>query len=285
MKRLSIRWGPAIAPLLLFALLLPAPLRSEPPRPSCLVIKPAVLDFGSLNRTRCETGRRTITIETNSSLPGCAGPIQVRDLQLTNGPAGGFRVHGVPRLPFELAPGQKVTATVDYRPRKDGSHAGQLLVHDGLNAPGKVRFEGLARSESQVDHYTYLERPLVDILFVIDSSPAMAPHLANLKRNLESFINWAVRLQVDYHIGVISADISGRRHRPGCLRGAVRYVAEQTPDPRGAFLQNANLGAGGDPRVQPLEAMRLALTAPRSEDPSCHRGFHRPGAALNVIYV
>ncbi|MDQ3301249.1 MAG: hypothetical protein M3619_32105 [Myxococcota bacterium] len=152
----------------------------------------------------------------------------------------------------------------------------------------------------------------IDLLFVIDSSPAMRAHRENLAANTRSFINVLATVEgglPSVHIGVVSADlgttgalddVAGPRVGDRCAgrgdAGAFRRVANvdgdylvdliladrtrphnytgELPD---VFAELARVGDDGCELVQPLEAMRRALRS----DPS----FLRPAAHLMVIFV
>jgi len=156
----------------------------------------------------------------------------------------------------------------------------------------------------------------VDLLFVIDDSPAMAPQRAKL---LESYRRFIAVLETipgglyDIHIGVVTADVGTRgtwdssgpaigtgpgsctsEGEGGELRRASSVDGNFLSDvsrPDGtrernyagsladAFAQLADVGAAGCTYPRPLEAMRRALANP------ANAGFRREGAALAVMLI
>lgn len=149
----------------------------------------------------------------------------------------------------------------------------------------------------------------VDILFVIDSSPAMEPFQDVVRRNIADVSTISMqRLGGDVHVGVITADlgdgtIEDRTALPGwchglgdagALRRSVlvdgafmtdhRTQAGDLVNFRGDFagaLENlTDVGAAGCAHTQPLEAIRIAL-----DHDSHSAGFHRPDAKLAIVLL
>ncbi|MBA3392989.1 MAG: hypothetical protein H0T89_10110 [Deltaproteobacteria bacterium] len=152
----------------------------------------------------------------------------------------------------------------------------------------------------------------IDLLFVLDSSPAMRAHRDHLATNTRNFMNVLNTIEGGLpivHIGVVSADlgttgalddVAGPQVGDRCAGrgdgGAFRRIttvdgdylvdlilADRTrphnytgllPD---VFAELARVGDDGCELVQPLEAMRRALRS----DPS----FLRPAAFLMVVFV
>jgi len=139
-------------------------------------------------------------------------------------------------------------------------------------------------------------RALVDLLLVIDRSPAMADLQPSLQRNLPALMTAIGAARgLDARIGVVAADLADG----GALLTAPRVAGCQPPDdpfltyrtrPSGVAATNFNgsledatsciafLGTGGAP-AQPLAAMRLALSS------GVNPGFIRPDAYLMVIVL
>jgi hypothetical protein len=121
---------------------------------------------------------------------------------------------------------------------------------------------------------------IVDILWVVDDSGSMTNQRQTLTSNFSRFLEELLALQVRFHIGVISTNYNDR----GTLRGTTKIITNDTPDPRGAFLQNTTFPAGSRARLeQGFRMMELALTEPNRS--GANAGFLRPGAALAVIAV
>jgi hypothetical protein len=158
----------------------------------------------------------------------------------------------------------------------------------------------------------------IDVLFVIDDSPGMAPQrdklLASYRRFMEVLALYPGGVP-DLHIGVITADVGTRGPAdldpgptigagPGSCtsdgdRGELRRAAAVTGSfisdlarPDGtrarnytgsladAFLQLADVGAAGCTYPRPLEAVRRALG-----DNPANAGFRREDAYLGVVLI
>jgi hypothetical protein len=149
----------------------------------------------------------------------------------------------------------------------------------------------------------------VDILFVMDSSPAAAAYQDQIQRSLEhvALLPGTVAARLDLHIGVITADlgdgntddriaIPGSCHgmgdgalmrRSGLVDGA--FMTEHTTQAkdfinyRGDFTDAvrslADVGTAGCARTQPLEAIRRALRDPHNA------GFLRDDAVLAIVIL
>jgi hypothetical protein len=154
----------------------------------------------------------------------------------------------------------------------------------------------------------------IDLLFVIDNSPAMAAHADHLRESYGRFMA-ALESQygglADVHIGVVTGDL-GARGADGLVHAPLgachfdgdggRLLRDVAPI-SGPFLSNvlkwfdtretnytgsleevftalADVGASGCPFSQPLEAMRLAL----DHNPA-NAGFLRDEAYLAVVLI
>ena len=158
----------------------------------------------------------------------------------------------------------------------------------------------------------------IDLLFVIDNSPGMAPHHAKLidgyRRAIETLEAFSYGLP-DLHIGVVTTDLGTRgvydnaagpaigTGAGSCTsdgdRGDLRRAASidgnflsdrglpdgtrarnYTGSLADAFVQLADAGTSGCPYARPLEAMRRALTV----NP-VNAGFLRDHAVLAVVFL
>jgi hypothetical protein len=158
----------------------------------------------------------------------------------------------------------------------------------------------------------------VDVLFVVDDAPGMAPAQAKLLAALPAFTDALETLPAGYpnlHVAVISGDVgAGAYASPGCDDGGDRGVMWTTP--RGACT-STGLPAGQsffsiiggktnfDPSKslaealacvapqedsgcrfpQPLASTLRALGADGAEAPPQNAGFLRPGAFLSLIVL
>lgn len=152
---------------------------------------------------------------------------------------------------------------------------------------------------------TYFDIPVgvsleLDILVVIDNSPAMAPHAERaIPQIAKLFGGLAMRGDPDWHLAVITSDLGGpncsERGDDGLFRyeGLVgapfliewrhldgRHTANYEGTLESAFAQLASVGVSGCPRQQPLAAIRRAL-----DDQPRNAGFRREGAQLLIVIV
>jgi hypothetical protein len=127
----------------------------------------------------------------------------------------------------------------------------------------------------------------LDLLIVVDDSPAMAPLQDHLQAGFQQIAGVLDALESggapDLHVGVITGDLctrsdvtipylSDRVHAGQRLRSYSGTLA-------GALGALGDAGATGCDRPQLLEAMRRALSSP------ANRGFLREHALLQVIFI
>jgi hypothetical protein len=184
-------------------------------------------------------------------------------------------------------------------------------------------FQGCACETVPSDALTRCEASAVvpgsvetDILFVIDDSPSMDPHQANLASNLDAFIQALASSTIanDFRVGVTTSSVerfdgattylSGPAAGVPYPAGALVAVTPGTPGglihdaatgfggarilDRGdanmiaTFQANVRVGDVGSGKEEPFRAARLALTD-RLRD--ANAGFLRPGARLAVIFL
>ncbi len=162
-----------------------------------------------------------------------------------------------------------------------------------------------------------------DILFVIDDSGSMDEEQANLRDNLEAFINAlaAAPIANEFQIGVTSTSVEeysgAQAYADGPARwkpypdgaliairqtalgvgnpgdviwsappagfGGPRILSASSPTLVDDFKANVRVGTYGSGKEQPFRAARLALSD-RIADGS-NAGFLRPGARLAVVFV
>jgi hypothetical protein len=158
----------------------------------------------------------------------------------------------------------------------------------------------LPDADSRVVTFEYsmdVPTPRIDLLVVVDSSPAIAVHRDRLVASYRRFgdVLQTIGGPPDLRVGVVTADLGG----PGCGPGddgAFRRTAVVAGDflvdyplsssTRGrnyagdlgtALAALADAGSAGCATTQPLAAMKRALERPA--------GFHRPNAILAVLFV
>ncbi len=107
---------------------------------------------------------------------------------------------------------------------------------------------------ARVDVFRQADRPVIDVLWVIDNSPTMSDVQDNLAGNLISFFRYLDEGDVDYQIGVTTTDV--RRHG-GQLVGSPRILTPDTPDVMRAFRGNVHVGTDGSAKEEGLAAAEL----------------------------
>ncbi|MBI5544056.1 MAG: VWA domain-containing protein [Deltaproteobacteria bacterium] len=135
-----------------------------------------------------------------------------------------------------------------------------------------------ALAATQVDLHRQSDG-VIDILWIVDTTGSMANQRTSLADNFNHFIDTLTRLSTDFRIGVTSTDMSRSGER-GALRGQVKIIDNDTPDPQRVFRTNTTFPESRKRWMQSLRAMEAALD-PSGPNP----GFLRQGAALAVIVV
>ena len=264
----------------------------------CLEVVPANMDFGS-TKFGCATPTRNIEIY-NIGAKGCISPIVIKGMKCSpkscypKDPKAEFRINKAPTFPASLNKGQKIDIGMSYKAADLGvdSSTLELTTNIGSQSPLQIPLigEGVATAD-QTDVFKQLDRPLTDIMFVIDDSCSMNEEQASLSKNFQAFIQWATRLNVDYHIAVTTTDVDGRRFPAGCFRcgqsacgtGTTKIIKPSTPNSSTTFARNVNVGTRGSINEKGFQAAFKALTPPATT--GCNRGFYRKSASLSIIFV
>ncbi|MCX7979241.1 MAG: VWA domain-containing protein, partial [Bdellovibrionaceae bacterium] len=126
-----------------------------------------------------------------------------------------------------------------------------------------------------------------DILFVVDDSGSMAPHQANLTRNIDRFVTQFVNsTQIDFRIGVLTtsmAPFSSARECCGTLVGTPNFVDRRTPMLETVLSRNLRVGTSGDGTEMMFDPVYAALTPPLVN--TVNAGFYRKDASLAIVYL
>ncbi|MCB9637485.1 MAG: choice-of-anchor D domain-containing protein [Myxococcales bacterium] len=263
----------------------------------CLEVVPRLVDFGASRFTCAARDQRVHVYHVGAT--GCPTRINIQNVRIGGQTSQAFSLKGtnpvIPRTGLNLTSGQSVEITVGYRPTQVGADHDNLEIFHSFvpQSPMSVPLEGTGVLEDeQTDVFIQRNTPMVDILFVVDNSCSMRGEQQNLADNFVSFINWASRLNVDYHIGVTTTDISGRSGTPGCLHEVTdaqnqkhRYLKISTPTPLDVFEKMANVGTRGSGSEQGLEGAYRALTPPVRDSFACNYQFYRDDASLSLVFV
>jgi hypothetical protein len=214
------------------------PMRSNPRvqltatlAPSCLVISPATLDFGTVQQG-CNSPDRTFQVYNacpqpvrwvsagliasgESAMAGtmnCPGPGNCQEFNVVTNPSTASlptcSVGGAtgPCLNQGAAP---LTFQLKYRPINTNTDSGAYriqVVQGNQQVDYVVTLTGRGDTMGfNTDTFSQDARPKADILLVIDSSGSMGPYQTSLAQNFNSFIQYAVTSQVDFQMGVTTS--------------------------------------------------------------------------------
>jgi hypothetical protein len=249
------------------------------------LLSPTELDFGAAP-LGCMTMERTATLYNDGVLP-----LTVTSLGLEPPDRGVFTVATSVPLPATLPPGTSLTITGTFRLTGPSAYAtaARLVATRGgqpysLVLPLSARVDAAGVS---VERPTQRERPMLDILYVMDNSCGMGGVNRVVSSAVEAFVAEATTAQADYQLGVVTMDLD--TPRAGQLEPVMGPSAQRvTPaqvDPAAALralITGAN-SEEGSAAEQGLGAFVRALSAPLAY--GWNLGLLRPEAELAVIVV
>ncbi|MBL8923652.1 MAG: hypothetical protein JNJ54_32660 [Myxococcaceae bacterium] len=230
----------------------PTPGRSQPVvqltatlAPSCLVISPNALDFGTVQQG-CNSPDRTFTVYNacpqqvrwvnagliaagDTAMPmtaNCPGATSCQEFNVVNQP----NTAGLPQCnvggatgPCLNQGGTPLSFQIKYRPVNIGTDSGAYriqVVQGGQQVDYVVTLQGRGDTMGfNTDTFSQDSRPKADILLVIDNSCSMSDEQQALGTNFSSFIQYAVTSQVDFNIAVTSTDADDELMCPNCETG------------------------------------------------------------------
>jgi hypothetical protein len=134
-----------------------------------------------------------------------------------------------------------------------------------------------------------------DILFAIDDSCSMSDEQESLANNFDAFISNFVGTNLDYHIGVTRAALSGGNNPfdPGnpdewgyldSASDGARWLSGDTPDIVTEFNDMANVGTNGGDCEMALQATFSALQV-QAAPGGYNEGFYRDDAHLTLVLL
>ena len=270
---------------------------------AALLVSPNEFDFGTVS-IGCSSPLQTVTIFN----PGLA-VTSIDRIERPPGVTSEFVLAGLPAgLPGRaVIPGEPITFSVAYTAAQEGQDTGVVHVYEtGRSDPYVVSLLGAGADDPvNVERFTQLETPQVDVLFIIDNSGSMSAEQAALTENFRSFIQFAETQLLDYQIGVVSTEAKncprpGTADRPPLFeQGQCGYLADGNaaesdptwrlirpdtlPSPQTAFAVVAAQGIDGSGEELGLEAAYRALNPPVST--GWNAGFLRPDAYLALVFV
>jgi hypothetical protein len=122
----------------------------------------------------------------------------------------------------------------------------------------------------------------VDILLVVDSSCSMQDEQERLAAGFAAFVDFFDIADIDYHIGVTTADYEVRHGRLVDTGGAT-FIDRSTPNPAAVFAANVQVGTDGSGAERSFDAALAALTPPIVD--SSNAGFRRDDALLSLLFI
>ena len=247
----------------------------DPPEDPDIAFSPALIDFGGYPKD-CFTEWQEVTI-TNEGL----GTLEVTDVDLSGDGRSAFIVDA--NTPFSLDHQEERAFRIRFKPAAWTDYVVDIDItsndpDEPVTGPAAEGYgaEDVIYEESFVQE-TY---DTVDVLWVVDNSGSMSDDLQVVSQNFESFIEVFIDLGLDYHMGVITTDMTSSQYS-GRLVGP--YITPSTRDPVGTFVGQIDLGSGGSANEVGFEAIQAALTDPLLS--GYNAGFMRSGAALAAIVV
>jgi hypothetical protein len=223
----------------------PTPGRSQPEvqltatlAPSCLVISPSTLDFGTVQQG-CNSSDRTFTVYNacpqqvrwvgasliaagDTAMPmttNCSGSTACQEFNVVNQPVTASLPTcsvGGSSGPCLSQGGTPISFQLKYRPLNIGTDSGAYriqVVQGGQQVDYVVTLTGRGDTMGfNTDTFRQDSKPKADILLVVDTSGSMSEEQQALAANFNSFIQYAVTSQVDFQIGLTTSffeDVSG----------------------------------------------------------------------------
>ncbi|MBW2699926.1 MAG: choice-of-anchor D domain-containing protein [Deltaproteobacteria bacterium] len=262
---------------------------------AAIAVVPDELDF-SIVEVGCNSPEMAVTVYNLGTIA-----LNISSIYLQTSPDPNFSLTSAPTTPHVLAGGGSVVIRMKYHPQDVSNHFNVLRIEsDASNYPVlEVPLFGSGTTDSsQEDVFHQPDEVMSDVLFVVDNSGSMGEEQAALANNFDTFIQYALSLAVDFHIGVVTTEVNdsetnmgdpGRDIFPGVLvhpSNLPRFITNTTPDISNAFRDIVQVGTCcSDEQEAGLEAAYMALSAPIIDDPTKNGGFLREDAKLYVIIV
>ena len=130
----------------------------------------------------------------------------------------------------------------------------------------------------------FLQEPnsLVDILWVIDSSPSMADEQQLIANGFESFIGTLEESNADFHLGVLDMDMDLDNAQRGMLIGNPAFLTVED-DYVAQFQSRVKVGVSGSDKEKGISSALTAVTEPLVSGHNA--GFVREEANLVFVFV
>lgn len=136
---------------------------------------------------------------------------------------------------------------------------------------------------NSVDVFQQAPSNEVDILWIIDNSVSMRNEQEAVAAGAQDFIGRLTTTDIDFHMGVITTDVSTSNPDAGALLGTPSVLTPSTPSYVQEFQERVLQGTEGDDQERGLQAAITALTAPMTNTRNV--GFLRDEAMLSIIVL
>lgn len=249
------------------------------------LLSPRELDLGAAP-LGCATVERTATLYNDGP-----SPLTVATLALEPPDRGLFTVSTSAPLPATLPPGGTLSITGAFRPTGPSAQATaiRLVATRGPRAYALVLplAAHVDATGVSVERATQRERPMLDILYVMDNSCGMGGVNQVVSNTVETLLAEATTAQADYRLGVVTMDLD--MPQAGQLEPVMGPSAQILTPVLAApaeALRGLIAGANteeGSAAEQGLGAFVRALSAPLTL--GWNLGLLRPEADLAVLIV
>jgi hypothetical protein len=242
----------------------------------------------------CNSPELHVTVYNLGSLS-----LNITDIYLEDPADPNFEITYAPTLTHTLNGGGNFEIRLRYHPQDINVHRSNLYIVSDASNVGTLAVPLFGRGTNisdQTDVFHQPDKVKSDVLFVVDNSGSMGEEQSALANNFNSFIQYAITLDVDYHIGVTSTEVNdaetglgspARDVFPGVLMqvpGCPKIITNNTPNVSGCFADNVKVGTCcSDEQEAGLEAAWMALSPPNVDDPTMNGGFVREDAKLYII--
>jgi len=251
---------------------------------------PAVVDFGSVI-LGCNSENQYVNVYNTGN-----GDVTITDISISP-ISSSFEITWAPSTPVSLITSGDFDIGLKFVPQGSGTFDTNLIISFDVISPITIPLIGFGTSATSVsDTFHQPSDIMVDILFVVDNSGSMNPFQVALADSFGSFIQLALNLEINFHIGVIATEINAaeadqgtppRDIIPGVLVQApsrLKVLTPSTPNLENAFIDNILIGdCCSDEQEAGLKAAQMALSEPLISDANV--GFMREDARLYVICI
>lgn len=269
-------------------------LAANPVRPDIDVI-PGEVDFGEVT-VGCCSDEQEVTIYNSGD-----GALDISELGVVSEDADAENAENadspftITQMPEDMTvePDESKTFKVQFCPAEQGLSSDIIRIagsddnEESFTVP--LSGDGVL-DDTGNDDFQQPPRPQVDVLWVVDDSGSMQEEQDQLADNFDNFIDTAVDLETDYHLGVITTDAeSEEAGKLYACDGNPKFITSDQPDSEQQEQFGCNVRTSqsnrpsSDAKESALQAARLALDYPHIDE--YNAGFYRDAATLYIIMV